>query len=343
MTKWSPQTSSDLQKIRRSNNLEMISALQDLLNRGEALEQAAEIIEQRLINGGYITNQELAKLLSITKRASLYELTKDQIFGDVWALSSLYRSGYPDAKIEERLCEILYDIAARNDEPRRSEIVGAMRDVGSLEVLPVLEAILFDLLPMKSTKNAIANALSTSGPSAESILAAAVSNSVSSFIRLVAEAVDAVRARDSKKTDSSIGCEANVPNEHKVVANAHAELQKAREYVESDPIHCMVCLRRGAESMGKHLYRHLGLEKGARPANKMMLDDLQKPIRESSAPEIFKIFMQAVQPFGNYAAHDQDDMCTGLNSRVSGALLVLYEEALREFEQWVLKSNPTLE
>ena len=309
-----------------------------LLDRGEALDHAAEIIEERISNGDYIISKELAKLIARTKRVSLYELASEQLFKDEWALLSLYRGGYPDETIEKRLSEILYSKAADDSDPRRRFIVEAMRDVGSIDVLPVLEAILFDLLPTKGTKNAIANALfSSTGPSVEAVLAGRVADSRINFLELLDKAIVEVqiRARESDVTAFRQSAESDAKDKQNLVHNAHAELARAVRSVNDDPTYSLVCLRRGAEAMGKYLYRHLDLEKGGKPARKMMLDDLLKPIRDSEAPEIFKICVQALQPFGNYAAHDQDDQFTNLNARVSVALLTLYEEALQIFEQWL--------
>lgn len=342
MTKWSPATDSDLQRIRHSNPQEIIEAVRALLDRGEALDDAAELIERRIRNGDYIVSEELAKLIARTKRVSLYELAREQLFKDEWALLSLYRGRFPDERIEKRLSEILYSKAADDSEPRRRLIVEAMRDVGSIDILPVLEAILFDLLPTKGTKNAIANALfSATGPSVETMLAGRIADSRTSFLGLLDEAIVKVqtRARESDVMTFRQSAESNSKDKQNLVQNAHAEFERASRSINDDPTYSLVCLRRGAEAMGKYLYRHLDLEKGGKPARKMMLEDLLKPIRDSDAPEIFKICIQALQPFGNYAAHDQDDQFINLNARVGVALLTLYEEALLIFEQWLRQSS----
>ena len=62
------------------------------------------------------------------------------------------------------------------------------------------------------------------------------------------------------------------------MSNAHGELGRAEEKLHDDPTYSLVCLRRGAEAMGKHLYRHLGYEDKGKPAQKMMLDELLKPL-----------------------------------------------------------------
>jgi hypothetical protein len=331
----SPKSSADLQRLQRANAIELSETLRALLDRDEALDEAAEILEERARSGVYIVTGELACLLSKTKRQSLFDLVRDQIFQDQWALITLYRGKYPNQGIEQNLTDALYRNAKDDSNPARRAIAEAMRDVGTTATLPVLEAILYDLIPTKGTKNAIANALfSTSGPSLESLLASVVTESRSSFVDVVVEAIEAVRNRN---LDQGIifaeGSTSGLSSE-RLVDNAHAELERARQRLQDDPTYTLVCLRRGAEAMGKNLYRHLGHEKNGKPAKKMMLGELLKPIKDSDAPEVFKICMQALQPFVNYAAHDQDDQFANLTPRVAEALVVLFEEALIVYENW---------
>jgi len=213
--------------------------------------------------------------------------------------------------------------------------------VGTSVTLPTLEAILYDLIPTKATKTAIADALfSAHGPSRESFLASVVAQSSSGFVKVVVEAMEAVRNRSSDPEPFFVaaGTDSDFSTDW-LVDNAHAELKKAAQAVKNDPTYALVCLRRGAEAMGKHLYRHLGHERNGKPANKMMLDELLKPVRDSGAPEIFKICVQALQPFGNYAAHDQDDQFANLTPQVGEGLLVIYREALRIYEEWLRQVN----
>lgn len=342
MAELSPKTNADLQRLRRANARELSETLRGLLDRGEALDQAAEILEERVGSGVYIITDELARLLSKVKRVSLFDLVRDQLFQDPWALITLYRGKYPDQSIEQDLADLLYRKAEDDSDPARRAIAEAIRDVGTIATLPTLEAILYDLIPTKGTKKAIANALfSASGPSLESLLAGVVADSRSSFVEVIVNAIEAVRSRDSdqgiafadaERRDTGFGND-------RLVENAHTELERAAHKAHDDPIYALVCLRRGAEAMGKHLYRHLGHEKNGKPAKKMMLDDLLKPVKDSNAPEIFKICIQALQPFGNYAAHDQDDQFANLTPQVGQALVVIFREALRVYEDWLRKLN----
>ena len=127
--------------------MEIDGSLKALLDRGEALVQAAEIVERRLDLGDYFLNDQLASLVAHTKSASLCAKVRRQLFADDWALLTLYKARYPEPAIEKTLCARFYEIAPNDAEPRRRSIVDAMRDVGSADVLPMLEAILFDHSP----------------------------------------------------------------------------------------------------------------------------------------------------------------------------------------------------
>lgn len=334
----SPEANAILQRLQRVEPAGLSECIRELLERGEALEDAEKIIKSRLQSGSYVLSDDLARLLTKVRDASLYRIAKEQLFQDRWALLTLYKGGYPDPAIEDELVEILYQNAENDAEPVRRAIVEAIFEKGTIATIPVLEAILYDLAPTQHTKKAIANALfDASGPNIDTLLAGVVASSRIEFIRVVNHALEAVRERGTEQANSSVeGVTAN-PSETKLVANAHRELEQARDKVQSDPTYALVCLRRGAEAMGKHLYRHLGLDAKGKPANKMMLGDLQKPISESDAPHVFKICIQALQPFGNYASHDQDDQFQDLTPMVAGSLVNLYDEALRIYEDWLRK------
>jgi hypothetical protein len=116
--------------------------------------------------------------------------------------------------------------------------------------------------------------------------------------------------------------------------NAERARQQARRYLQTDPTVAIMCLRRGAEAMGKHLYRLLGHEKNGKPARKMMLDELMKPIRDSDVPDVFKLCVQTIQVFGNFANHDQDDQAHHVTEHIAAPILMLYNEAFEMYALW---------
>lgn len=332
----SPQANAILQRLQRVDPLGLSECIRELLERDEALDDAAEIIKDRLQSGDYVLTDDLVRLLIKVRDAHLYELAREQLFQDRWALLALYKGGFPDPAIEDQLVEILYKTAEDDAEPARRAIAEAICDKGTVATIPVLEAIIYDLAPTQHTKKTIANALfDASGPNLDTLLAGIVAKSRIEFIHTINQALEAVRERNTEQVTSFVEGASASTRETKLVANAHRELERARDKVKSDPTYALVCLRRGAEAMGKHLYRNLGLEAKGKPATKMMLGDLLKPISDSDAPHVFKICIQALQPFGNYASHDQDDQFQDLTPMVADSLINLYDEALRIYEDWL--------
>jgi hypothetical protein len=66
----------------------------------------------------------------------------------------------------------------------------------------------------------------------------------------------------------------------------------------------------------------------------MTLDDLLKPIQDSSVPDVFKIILRTFQAFGNFASHDQGDQSIHLTKEIASALLALYDQALVIYANW---------
>jgi hypothetical protein len=128
--------------------------------------------------------------------------------------------------------------------------------------------------------------------------------------------------------------EDNKPELIDTANDAQRHKKNAQNWIDEDPEIAIVCLRKGAEAIAKDLYRRLGCEQNGRPAKKMTLDDLLKPIQESSAPDVFKIILRTFQAFGNFASHDQGDQSIHLTKEIALALLALYEQALVIYGSW---------
>ena len=89
----------------------------------------------------------------------------------------------------------------------------------------------------------------------------------------------------------------------------------------------------------KHLYRHLGLEKDGRSAQKLMLGTLLKHVDASSSPRVFKDLIAAFQSFGNFASHDQDQDLEYFSDSIAKSTIDLFQEALKIYEHWLRHSE----
>ncbi len=136
-------------------------ALEEIFDFPSELETIVPTVISKIKAGIYIGDEHLVKLLLSTVNSELYQQVKSQVLRNHWRALDLYKGRYPDKQIEELLCKKLYEIAADDGNPLRSYIVDEMREVGSGEVLPTLEAIFFDLMPSTKTRTIFYELLGT--------------------------------------------------------------------------------------------------------------------------------------------------------------------------------------
>src|SRR5262249_47006128 len=157
----------------------------------------------------------------------LYAKARKQLFEDDGALLSLYKSRYPDPEIEKRLMARLYETAPNDTDWRRRDIVNAFRDVGTVAVLPTLEAILFDQTPSLQVKQMILKAIESAGVyNADAMLASFETGSRKTFLTLVAKAIETIRERGDKAAEKAALAGGQRRSEHEETEQK-AELQNA--------------------------------------------------------------------------------------------------------------------
>jgi hypothetical protein len=139
--------------------IEINNVIKELLNLSESLDRVVNIVERRIDQGVYVLSQTLANLLAKERSKTLYAKVSTELHKDVWSLLILYKAKYPDEEIEKMLTKTFYSIAADDSNFVRSAIIEAMREVGSKEVLPTLEAIAYDLRPGTTVGKFFSNAL----------------------------------------------------------------------------------------------------------------------------------------------------------------------------------------
>jgi hypothetical protein len=270
----------------------------------------------------------------------LYTKSREQLFANDWELLTLYKGRYPDSAIEEKLCDRLYQTSSDDAEPRRHFIIDAMREVGSEHVLPTLEAILFDLKPTVRIKQILADAMKVPDDEhpqefGHPLLYQLEASSRAKFLESVALAIDAIRRRNitAEKADAE-DAQSDALRQVDDTNNAQRAKEQVIRYLDDDPLLAVMLMRIGAEALAKDLYRHLGHEEKGKPARKMMLDELLKPVKDSDAPEVLKLIMQALQLFGNFAAHHQGEQSKYLTRDIASAVLALYEQAQAIYGEW---------
>ena len=324
-----------LVRLQHASAHELDDTLQALLGYPEALDRVVAIVNSKIDAGSYFTNQSLASLVSQTRASQLYAKVRGQLLEDRWTLVTLYESQYPDPEIEKNLCDRLYKIASDDSAPLRRNILDAMRKVGSEAVLPTLEAILFDLEPIAKVRKAFAGALG--------VLGNLEARSRIEFVRSLALAIEDIKNRVTSTSETvNLGApEIEIADRAGAHNNAsHARREQARKFIDAgDPVVAVMMMRIGAEALAKDLYRRLGLEQNSKPARKMCLDELLKSVKDSDAPEVFKLLVQTFQVFGNFATHDQDRQSEYLTKEIASALLALFDQALSIYAAWSVEGS----
>lgn len=200
----SRKANSALVRLRYAKSLELNEGLEELLEGNEGLESAAEIVERKIEAGQYILTQYLARLIVGVRSETLFQKVRQQLLGDNAALLILYRGRCPDAQIEEKLAETLYRLREDDGNPQRREIAEVMEEVGSDAVLPVLQAIIFDLGETLHAKQVFGEALEGISDGSEDFrkkvqrkLPGLEAASRAKFLQAVAAAISAIKARSA--------------------------------------------------------------------------------------------------------------------------------------------------
>jgi len=99
---------------------------------------------------------------------------------------------------------------------------------------------------------------------------------------------------------------ARVDRLERELARVRTLYEKSLHYQAQDPEIALAQARKSAEAVCKQIYRQEGMEKGARPAGRMMLDDLIGSLeRGRRVPRHIGIALRTIQAFGNFGTHDQ--------------------------------------
>jgi hypothetical protein len=321
-----------LVKLEHATSLELSDAIKELLIQSTPPDRVAKIVEGRVDEGVYVLSETLASLLAKSHSKTLYEKVLKKFENDFWFLLILYKGRYPDIEIERALIKKLYSAASNDADPLRGYIVNAIKEVGSEAALPTLRAIVHDLEPGAKVGKFFGSALGfVEGLAAQSRY---------SFLQDVLVAIDEIEQRvklNPPDGDLSVfvgesECELDDRG------NAFQNMVEAEKYLQLAPGIVVFYVRKGAEALAKDVYRHLGLEKGGRPAKRMMLEDLinqLKQVKKSSAPDLLQVFLQVFQAFGNFASHDQGNEEKHITKEIAEPIYRLYCQALILYTSWL--------
>lgn len=203
MNRTSKKSNSDILRLQHASRHEINDVLGEILERDSDLSHVVKTIEQKLDEGIYILSEHMARIIVSTKSASLYDRTRLNLFKSTWELITLYRGQYPDPEIEGTLCRQLYEFAKNNAEPRRREIVEAIRDFGSEETLSTLEAIFSENVPTFQANQILANAHGSPDKSDIKKMSVIIeAESGKEFVELIQEAIASVKNRNQNPEET---------------------------------------------------------------------------------------------------------------------------------------------
>jgi len=317
-------------QLKSAGAQQLNDALEEILHLSEELDWVVPIVISKLNEGFYIADQHLVNLLNKTKDSNLYSKVRVQIFENLGQLLNLYKAKYPDKDIEQVLCTRLYEIATNDGNPLRRDIVDAMAEVASGDVVPTLEALIFDLLPLTKVRQAF--------PEAYEPLVVLETKSRLSFLQKAEMAIDIIKKRESNAVYQSHlplveGKKTGIVVE---ISDPSSTMELVQRLIDEGlPVLGVMLLRRETEALAKGCYRRLGHEQKGKPAKKMTLEELLKPLKDGGAPEVLMHLLQTLQLFGNFAAHDQGEQSKHLTKEIACALLVLYQQAILSKSTWI--------
>jgi len=182
-----PHITSLLVHLQYAKAMEANDVLERLLEHPSALRKTADIVLQRIDSGIYFLDNLVASLVCHAQAKDLFEKTREKLLSNPRTLLILYKGKYPDASIETKLAEKLYEIFSNDAEPLRSDIVEAMQQVGSSNVVSLLEAILFELQPSVKVR--------TTFPEALGLVGSFEARSRSAFVDIVTSAIAVAKTR----------------------------------------------------------------------------------------------------------------------------------------------------
>ena len=200
-------------RLRHARGSDFYSLLDEILSRPENLDavsihELAVIVQENLEKGWLPSGSMLARLAVLTNSEHLIAecrhrlLQKELGVGDIaLLLDALGARDGLDEIIESRLCEILYEIRRKDDDPKRREIVRVLGKFGANLALAVLKEILSEVEPSAKVTAIFADALQTGEYAKDfsgvlqSKLAAFEASARSRFVQELKSAITAIEMR----------------------------------------------------------------------------------------------------------------------------------------------------
>ena len=175
---------------------EAIEEILEILSQGEFPADLIASVLKALREGKYITAENLCRVIIAAGSVELFDVAETRSVLGRLEYARLFALGFPHGALESRMCRELYQCFQKDDEPMRRVIVEAMKTAGSQESLDMLEVVHYELAPKVSRrKYDLLKARCPQGDPAGQLIAALELNSTEAFLKTVADASRAIRAR----------------------------------------------------------------------------------------------------------------------------------------------------
>lgn len=113
--------------------------------------------------------------------------------------------------------------------------------------------------------------------------------------------------------------------------NIRSLVQKAAQFLETEPQVALSLARKSAEAICKQVISHEGMDLSGRPTSTMVLEQLLDVLtRGEAVPTSIKLALRTIQSYGNFGAHDQGDENDAITSEYSRTCL----DALNTVATW---------
>jgi HEPN domain-containing protein len=264
-------------------------------------------IAERVERGARPTIAAVASLIVASRNRRLYEIMREYIATDTWTLTALLRADVPDAAIERRLRDELYQRFRSSDDPRRTEILSALAEHGSTDCLDDLEAMLYEVTPriqavtLARKVEAEFHRAASHDPTA--LLQDVTRRADIEFGERLRAAVQRVRER-AKPPANDWG--AAVLNDHPF-ARSLSYIQRAEQHVAGQDYGAALnYCRKALEAALKSVIRKLNLKiKKNEPLDELQLPTLIAVVSELKLPKDIYVKITDVQRESTYGSHDQ--------------------------------------
>ena len=316
--------------------------LEDLINtviKSQDVSTAVlDALDKRILETqekSYVTWASVIPYLRKFVRNVLFNAISDKHPPSGYEIVDLFKEGYGEVEMEHKLCDSLYEIFRKNDNPLRGYILDALKEKGQSKSLEMLEVIKYEIEPELKTKRIVAKSIHENGMTGDDtagvdkVIYMLEFQSLFEFSQRVNSAIDLMILRGVKRTDESKqsgsmdSIQVDVTDDssgtihstgaiHKRLSRVEHYLSKANSFLPAHPPESLNNMRKAAEAICKDIldetFEKSTEVKTRKPAAAFtsLEDMVQELKRRKQIPINIEKHLAPLQSFGNFGSHDQE-------------------------------------